>query len=51
MPNVDILKFGRNFQFYGIAGATMHTCIYEKATFTEESSLTETSGCFYSFKK
>ena len=49
MPKVDILKFGKNLQFYGIIGATMNTCIYEKATYAEESSPTETSTkiCFY----
>ena len=49
MPKVNILKFGRNFQFYGITGVTMNTCIYEKATYAEESSITETSSkiCFY----
>jgi hypothetical protein len=49
MPKVNIIKLGRNFQFYGIAGVTMNTCIYEKATYAEENFRTETSSkiCFY----
>jgi len=49
MPKVNILKLGKNLQFYGIIGATMNTSIYEKATYAEESSPTETSTkiCFY----
>jgi len=49
MPKVNFLKFGKNFQFYGIAGTTMNSCIYEMTTYVEESSPTERSSkiCFY----
>jgi len=44
LPKVNILKFGRTFQFYGIAGATMNTCIYERVTYAEEVSHSESSN-------
>ena len=49
MPKVNFLNFCRNFKFYGIAGTSINSCIYEKTTYVEESSPTETSSeiCFY----
>jgi hypothetical protein len=49
MPKLNIFKLGKDFQMYGIAGATMNTCIYEKIAFADESSLPEISSqiCFY----